>query len=177
MMSSAGYWNPAGLRLLTRRQIGLMHSAQFGNEVKYDYLVFGSPGGVESYGVSLIRMGIDDIPYTEDAFHDWGMDNIAPGSPGDDGSDDYDPASNPDGTEGNGTWDPYDSTFPDLPGEGIDEGAIEYKSDVEMALLVTYARTIGAFQRRRQREADTPGNRGLQPPGIGRRRYDVRVRR
>lgn len=134
--ASAGYWNPAGLRLLSRKQVGIMHSAQFGNEVKYDYVVFGSPGPAESFGVSLIRMGIDDIPYTDKAFHDWGRDNLPPGSPGDDPTDE---------TQDNGRWDPYDPVYPDLPGEGIDESAIAYKSDVEMALLVSYAKTMGLF--------------------------------
>ncbi|MBN1423079.1 UPF0164 family protein [Candidatus Fermentibacteria bacterium] len=134
--ASAGYWNPAGLRLLPRTQIGIMHSAQFGNEIKYDYLVFGSPGQGESFGVSLIRMGIDDIPYTDHAFNDWGRDNLPPGSAGDDPTDE---------TQGNGQWDPYDPLYPNLPGEGIDESAIAYKSDVEMALLVSYAKTMGAL--------------------------------
>jgi hypothetical protein len=143
--ASAAYWNPAGLRLLQKRQLGVMHSAQFANEVKYDYLVFGAPGDQESYGLSLIRMGIDDIPYTEHAFRDFGLDDIAPGAPGDDDGDDYDPVENPEGTEGNGTWDPYDPSLPGLPGEGIDEDAIEYKSDVEMALFVSYAKSFGAL--------------------------------
>lgn len=145
--ATACYWNPAGLCLLPHRQVGVMHSAQFANQVKYDYVVFGTPHGAESYGASLIRMGIDDIPYTERAFHDWGLDNIPPGAPGDDPTDDWDPETNPAGTEGNGTWDPYDpANHPDLPGEGIDESAIEYKSDVEMALFASYAKAFGAFK-------------------------------
>ncbi len=143
--ATASYWNPAGLRLLAGRQVGLMHAAQFANHVKYDYLVFGSPGERESYGISIIRMGIDDIPYTHLAFHDWGLDNLPPGAPGDDDTDDYDPVSNPTGTEGNGRWDAYDPAFPHLPGEGIDESAIEYKSDVEMALFLSYAKSFGRF--------------------------------
>jgi hypothetical protein len=140
--ATSSYWNPAGLRLLKSREIGVMHSAQFANEVKYDYLVFGSPAVAESFGASLIRMGIDDIPYTENAFHDWGLDNIGPGEPGDSPDDDYDPLENPEGTEGNGQWDPYDSTQPELPGEGIDESRIELKSDVEMALILSYAKDL-----------------------------------
>jgi hypothetical protein len=65
--ATSSYWNPAGLRLLKSREIGVMHSAQFANEVKYDYLVFGSPSVTESFGASIIRMGIDDIPYTANA--------------------------------------------------------------------------------------------------------------
>jgi hypothetical protein len=140
--ATSSYWNPSGLRLLRSREIGVMHSAQFANEVKYDYLVFGSPSETESFGASIIRMGIDDIPYTENAFYDWGIDNIAPGEPGDSSDDDYDPLENPGGTEGNGQWDPYDETHPELPGEGIDETKIELKSDVEMALILSYAKDL-----------------------------------
>lgn len=140
--ATSSYWNPAGLRLLRSREIGVMHSEQFAHEVKYDYLVFGSPAKTESFGASLIRMGIDDIPYTENAFYDWGLDNIAPGEAGDSPDDDYDPLENPSGTEGNGEWDPYDETQPQLPGEGIDETKIELKSDVEMALIVSYAKDL-----------------------------------
>lgn len=139
--ATAAYWNPAGLRAIHSRQIGAMHAAQFANEIKYDFLSFVLPEETESFGISLIRMGIDDIPYTEDAFQDWGLDNIPPGEDGDTEDDDYDPINNPDGTEGNGQWDPYDPDIDDgLPGEGIDESKIEYKSDVEMALTLSYAK-------------------------------------
>ena len=87
-------------------------------------------------------MGIDDIPYTLHAFNDWGLDNIPPGEPGDDPDDDYDPVDNPSGTEGNGKWDPYDEGQPEFPGEGIDESKIEFNNDVEMALLLSYAKDL-----------------------------------
>lgn len=139
--ATAAYWNPAGLRLIESKQIGAMHAAQFSNEIKYDFLSFVLPDDTESFGISLIRMGIDDIPYTENAFQDWGLDNIPPGEEGDTEDDDYDPVDNPNGTEGNGRWDPYDPDVNgDLPGEGIDESKIEYKSDVEMALTLSYAK-------------------------------------
>lgn len=63
---SAGYWNPAGLAHLDYPQIMLMHSQQFGGVVKYDYGSFAMPlGATRSFGVGLIRLGVDDIPVTQ----------------------------------------------------------------------------------------------------------------
>lgn len=63
--ASAGYWNPAGLPALKRREVMLMHSERFGGVVKYDVAGLVLPlqenGGFE---ISLIRVGVDDIKYT-----------------------------------------------------------------------------------------------------------------
>ena len=65
---TAGYWNPALLSKLNYPQISLMHDARFSNLVNYDYGSVGIPFGKNaSLGISIIRMGIDDIPDTRNA--------------------------------------------------------------------------------------------------------------
>ncbi len=65
---TAGYWNPAGLtQIQAPLQIGAMHAEWFGGIGQYDYLSFGkslnkSQGSYLAF--SLIRFGIDQIPYT-----------------------------------------------------------------------------------------------------------------
>ena len=62
---SATYWNPAGLANIDYPQIMLMHSEQFAGVVKYDFGSFAVPFGARrSLGLSLIRLGVDDIPET-----------------------------------------------------------------------------------------------------------------
>jgi hypothetical protein len=66
---SAAYWNPAGLATLARKEVTAMHAEQFGSVVQYDYLSFATPLGGEgraaqALAVSLVRLGIDDIPDT-----------------------------------------------------------------------------------------------------------------
>lgn len=62
------YWNPAGLTNITAPfQIGLMHAEWFGQVSNYDYLGFAKPLNSENQsviGISIIRLAIDDIPYT-----------------------------------------------------------------------------------------------------------------
>lgn len=68
---TAGYWNPSGLVFLNYPQIVLMHSERFKGEVKYDYLSFSFPYRSDrSLGFSLIRLGIDDIADTRNAWVD-----------------------------------------------------------------------------------------------------------
>lgn len=63
---SAAYWNPAGLVNIEYPQIMLMHAQQFEGVVKYDFGSFGVPFGPHrSLGLSLIRLGVDDIKRTE----------------------------------------------------------------------------------------------------------------
>jgi hypothetical protein len=65
---TAGYWNPAGLSAIEAPfQIGAMHAEWFVGVSQYDYLAFGKSldrdrGGYLAF--SLIRLGIDNIPYT-----------------------------------------------------------------------------------------------------------------
>ena len=65
---TAGYWNPAGLSRINYPQFALMHDEQFGNLVNYDYAAVAIPfGSNSSLGVSVIRLGVDDIPNTQNA--------------------------------------------------------------------------------------------------------------
>ena len=66
---TAAYWNPAGLATLSERQVTAMHAEQFGSIVQYDFLSYvmpvGSPGRPrQALSVSLVRLGVDDIPDT-----------------------------------------------------------------------------------------------------------------
>jgi hypothetical protein len=65
---TAGYWNPAGLSRITYPQFALMHDEQFGSLVNYDYGAVALPFGAHSsLGLSVIRLGVDDIPDTRNA--------------------------------------------------------------------------------------------------------------
>lgn len=60
-----GYWNPAGLAQLDFPEIAAMHSERFAGVVNYDYVGIATPfRATESLGLSAIRLGVDDIPYT-----------------------------------------------------------------------------------------------------------------
>lgn len=65
---TAGFWNPAGLAgIESPMQIGAMHAEWFAGIAQYDYLSFGKSLNRDkgSYlGLSVIRLGVDDIPYT-----------------------------------------------------------------------------------------------------------------
>lgn len=65
---SAGYWNPAGLvRIQAPFQITAMHAEWFAGIAQYDYVAFGKKFGANGRsfaGLSLIRMGVDQIPNT-----------------------------------------------------------------------------------------------------------------
>jgi hypothetical protein len=65
--ASAIYWNPSGLVQVSRRQIMLMHAESFGGLVIEDYVGLAWPLGAtgSALGLGLIRLGVDDIPYTE----------------------------------------------------------------------------------------------------------------
>ena len=68
---TAGYWNPALLSKINYPQFSLMHDERFGNLVNYDYGSIGIPfGSNASLGFSIIRMGIDDIADTRNAWID-----------------------------------------------------------------------------------------------------------
>lgn len=65
---SAGYWNPSALSYVEAPfQVGAMHAEWFAGIAKFDYLSVGKALNPlkNAYGsVSLIRFGIDEIPYT-----------------------------------------------------------------------------------------------------------------
>jgi len=81
---TAGYWNPAGLARIEYPQISLSHDERFGNLINYDYAAFAFPHGANtinaetqeteynaaSFGISIIRLGIDGIPDTRKAWAD-----------------------------------------------------------------------------------------------------------
>jgi len=61
------FWNPSGIAMLTdNMQIGIMHSEYFSSIAKYDYLgaTFPLKDRKGVLGISAIRFGVDDIPYT-----------------------------------------------------------------------------------------------------------------
>ena len=59
---NSGYWNPAGLIHLEDHQVAVMHANYFANIAQYDYLAYASPiDDRSSWGISLIRFGVDDI--------------------------------------------------------------------------------------------------------------------
>lgn len=63
----APFWNPAGISYIRNDlQIGLMHSEYFSGIAKYDYIGVATPTRHKKgvLGFSLIRFGIDNIPYT-----------------------------------------------------------------------------------------------------------------
>jgi hypothetical protein len=65
---TSGYWNPAGLSRISYPQMTLMHEERFGSLVNYDYGAVAFPlGPRSSIGLSLIRLGVDDIPDTRNA--------------------------------------------------------------------------------------------------------------
>lgn len=65
---TAGYWNPAGLaRIESPAQVSAMHASWFGGIANFDYLAAGkrfNSSNNSFASMSLIRMGIDNIPNT-----------------------------------------------------------------------------------------------------------------
>lgn len=68
---TSGYYNPAGLANVNYPQLSLMHSEQFGNLVNYDYGSIAIPFQEDmSFGLSVMRLGVDGIPDTREALID-----------------------------------------------------------------------------------------------------------
>ncbi len=66
---TAGYWNVAGLSGLQYPEIAYMHAERFAGIVSYDYGSAAFPINTRStVGISLIRLGVDDIPNTLNAW-------------------------------------------------------------------------------------------------------------
>jgi hypothetical protein len=74
--ATAAYWNPAGLMHIENNlQIALMHNEQFAGIVKHDYGTIAFRLNDKSVmGVSLIRVGVDDIPNTLNLFQNGQID-------------------------------------------------------------------------------------------------------
>ena len=64
--ATAGYWNAAGLSALSGRQVHLTHSEHFSGLIQRDFVSIAQPGRLlHGMALSLVRMGIDDIHFTE----------------------------------------------------------------------------------------------------------------
>ncbi|MGE5356072.1 MAG: PorV/PorQ family protein [Deltaproteobacteria bacterium] len=65
---TAAYWNPSGLlNIEAPFQVSAMHAEWFAGIAQYDYLGFGKKLGKDQKafgGISVIRMGVDNIPNT-----------------------------------------------------------------------------------------------------------------
>jgi hypothetical protein len=65
---NAGYWNPAGLsQLESPLEVGVMHAEWFAGIVKYDHFSIAKQLNAKNKsvaGISIIRMGVDNIPNT-----------------------------------------------------------------------------------------------------------------
>lgn len=80
----SGYWNPAGLARIEYPQIAISHDERYGNLINYDFGAIAFPSGAntvnietqekeyraESFGFSIIRLGVDGIPDTRNAWAD-----------------------------------------------------------------------------------------------------------
>ena len=68
--ATATYWNPAGLTQLEHKEAMGMHASQFGGVVVHDVLgivaPLKSPDHRSAVGLTLIRLGVDDIRVTTD---------------------------------------------------------------------------------------------------------------
>lgn len=74
---TSGYYNPAGLAFLNYPQISLMHDERYGNLVNYDYAAVAIPFDKDmSFGLSIMRLGVDGIPDTRRALYDANGDGV-----------------------------------------------------------------------------------------------------
>jgi Uncharacterised protein family (UPF0164) len=69
---SATFWNPAGIATAGQSELLLMHSERFGDLIDRDFAAYTQPVGWSIFGdgqagigISIIRLGVDDIPFTE----------------------------------------------------------------------------------------------------------------
>ncbi len=68
---TSGYWNPAGLSRIMYPEVIFMHDEGFGGLENYDYGAVAIPyGGTSSFGISVMRLGVDGIPDTRNALVD-----------------------------------------------------------------------------------------------------------
>lgn len=69
--ATAGYWNPAALARLDYPEVMLMHDERFGSLLNYDFGSVGIPYGTDaSLGITILRLGVDGIPDTRNAWLD-----------------------------------------------------------------------------------------------------------
>jgi hypothetical protein len=74
--ATAAYWNPSGLSgMKDNMQLTLMHNEQFAGIVKHDYGTLAFKYNDKSnIAVSIIRVGVDDIPNTLNLFQNGQLD-------------------------------------------------------------------------------------------------------
>jgi hypothetical protein len=120
---STTFWNPAGLATLRSRQILIMHAERFGDLIDRDFASYVQPvgwsvlGGEEAgFGFTVIRLGIDDIPFTDHLFDQ--LDTDGDGTVSED--------------EAFGLFDLQDQ--------------IRYESDQELGFLLSYGERKGDWQ-------------------------------
>jgi len=112
---TAGYWNPAALSSIDFPQLAGMHAQRFANIVNYNYGAVALPVGKKStIALSVIRLGVDDIPNTTNALLDYGEDGVP--NTGDEG-------------EGNGIID---------ENERIDPTKVIYFNSAEYGFYLSY---------------------------------------
>lgn len=69
--ATAGYWNPGALARINYPEVIAMHDERFGNLVNYDFASVAIPYGADvSLGLSVLRLGVDGIPDTRNAWID-----------------------------------------------------------------------------------------------------------
>ena len=62
---TTAYWSPGGLSSLQSREVAFMHSQQFDNLVKTNFISYVHPTSHwGTFGVSWLRLGVEDIPKT-----------------------------------------------------------------------------------------------------------------
>ena len=114
---TCGYWNSVDLSQINYPQISAMHAQRFANIVNYNYGALAIPiAKKSSLALSLIRLGVDNIPNTQDALLDYGEDGIP--NTGDAG-------------EGNGIID---------SNERIDPNKVIYFNSADYAVYLSYGK-------------------------------------
>jgi len=109
---TAGYYNPAGLEQINYPEISLMHEEHFGSLVNYDYAGVAIPYGKDmSFGLSIMRLGVDGIPDTRGALIDKNTGQVV-----------------------------NDPNFINDPAAGLDYSKITEFSDQDWAVYFTFAK-------------------------------------
>ncbi len=121
--ASATFWNPAGLLDVPGRQLLIMHSERFGDLIDRDFGSYvhplgGAEGAESAFAVSVIHLALDDIPFTEGL-----VDQLD--------------------TDGDGVLGAGEAAQILDP---IYFDQIQYETDRELALMVSYARRFDDWQ-------------------------------
>ncbi len=120
---SATFWNPAGLAGVQESELLIMHSERFGDLIDRDFVAYTQPvnwslfgGESAGLGLTIIRLGIDDIPFTAHLAEQ--LD-----------------------TDGDGEIDD-----PELAGLFNLRDQFRYESDQELALMFSYGENLGSWR-------------------------------